>query len=325
MDQVMNGNIPFVRLYLLSVDTVRRLNLSPVYERMPKRAARAGRFYHEKDRLLCLGGGLLMLNVLRIPDETVLQYGPNEKPFAPGYPAFNLSHSGEWCAFAAAFAGRGGSVGSEGSIGSSGRKVPVNRMNKSHFYEENFLFSEDKYLLKEDKFLSSENKFLTREDKFLTEEDNFIYGEENFLTEEDGFLSEKDMFPLEEEKFPLGADIEEIEEKNLSVAHAVYTPEELIWMREDPDKEVIRFHQLWTWKESLMKAVGKGLSLAPKSFSVLPFTERKPVSLFGRQWYALDGVLSSGMERYCWSVCAPEPFSCEQILLTVSPRRMLVT
>ena len=288
MDQVMNGNIPFVRLYLLSVDTVRRLNLSPVYERMPKRAARAGRFYHEKDRLLCLGGGLLMLNVLRIPDETVLQYGPNEKPFAPGYPAFNLSHSGEWCAFAAAFAGSAGSEGSEGSIGNSGRKVPVNRINKSCFYEDNFLLEEDK----------------------------FLSGEENFLAEEGSFLSGKDMFPLEEEKFPLGADIEEIEEKNLSVAHAVYTPEELIWMRENPDKEVIRFHQLWTWKESLMKAVGKGLSLAPKSFSVLPFTERKPVSLFGRQWYALDGVLSSGMERYCWSVCAPEPFSCEQILLT---------
>ena len=61
-----------------------------------ERRSRVRSFHFEKDRLLCLGAGWLMMKGLGILRESELRFGENGKPFAPGYPAFNLSHSGEW-------------------------------------------------------------------------------------------------------------------------------------------------------------------------------------------------------------------------------------
>lgn len=89
-----------VTVCALRADAVRVMDWRPVAERLPARMARADRYRFEKDRLLCVGGGLLMLDVLGIRDESELQTGKYGKPCAPGYPAFNLSHSGEWCLLA---------------------------------------------------------------------------------------------------------------------------------------------------------------------------------------------------------------------------------
>ena len=98
----------------------------------------------------------------------------------------------------------------------------------------------------------------------------------------------------------VGADIEALNPAHLDIAPSVYTPGEQAWMSGDP---LIRFFQLWTWKESVMKATGLGLSLEPRRFEVLPFAEGKPVQLLGREWHARSGRL----DGYVFSVCADEP------------------
>ncbi len=65
----------------------------------------------------------------------------------------------------------------------------------------------------------------------------------------------------------VGADLEKNAGFLPKVAERVFTPEELEWMNGSPE---IRFYQLWTMKESVMKLDGRGFSLAPNSFSVLP-------------------------------------------------------
>lgn len=52
---------------------------------------------------------------------------------------------------------------------------------------------------------------------------------------------------------PVGVDIERLDESNLIAARAALTEEELSWIEPDP---LVRFHLLWTRKESVFKAVG---------------------------------------------------------------------
>ena len=92
-------------VYTIRTEDVRRLDPGRLAAAMPERAARAGRFRFEKDRLLCLGAGFLMTEALGIRNETEIRYGEFGKPFAPGYPAFSLSHSGERCILATGTAG----------------------------------------------------------------------------------------------------------------------------------------------------------------------------------------------------------------------------
>ena len=193
-----------VTVWAIRTDTVRQLDLSGLESAMPKRTEKAGRFLFERDRLLCLGAGYLMMKGAGIRNEAELRYGANGKPYAPGYTEFNISHSGEWCVLAC--------------------------------------------------------------------------GDLNTV----------------------GIDIEEMNLKHTEVAPAVYTRRELDWMAVDPTD---RFFRLWTWKESLMKAAGLGMSLEPRSFEVLPFAEGKPVLLRGSAWYAAGGSL----EGYRYSVCSDVP------------------
>lgn len=99
----------------------------------------------------------------------------------------------------------------------------------------------------------------------------------------------------------IGADIEEINEQHTEIAKAVFTEEELAWMKGDP---VERFFRLWTWKECVMKATGMGINLPPESFEVLPFTRGLPARIRGRLWYPWGEKLGQS----CISVCADEPF-----------------
>lgn len=89
-----------VSVYAVHTDVIRNMDWVPVYKRMPARMKRAERYRFERDRLLCVGGGLLLLNTVGIQDESELKYGDCGRAFAPGYPGFNLSHSGEYCLLA---------------------------------------------------------------------------------------------------------------------------------------------------------------------------------------------------------------------------------
>ena len=192
-----------MRIYAISTDTVRHLDWSPLFRHMPERMKKAQRYQFERDRLLCVGAGILMRQVVGIRDESALLYGPYGKPSARGCPPFNLSHSGEWCIM--------------------------------------------------------------------------VKGESE-----------------------IGADIEKTDSRHLDAAPVVFTPRELDWMNRQP---VERFYQLWTWKESLIKAIGTGFSLEPVTFEVLPFTEHRPLCLNKRLWYAASGCIAG----YQFGVCASSP------------------
>ena len=97
----------------------------------------------------------------------------------------------------------------------------------------------------------------------------------------------------------VGVDIEKVAPYSQAVAERCFTPEELKWMRRRGDDEA--FYRLWTAKESVMKAVGLGLSMPPESFSVLPMDESEH-RIGGRSWFldwtAHDGhVICRAVER----------------------------
>ena len=99
---------------------------------------------------------------------------------------------------------------------------------------------------------------------------------------------------------PVGVDIERVNEANLQVSSVVFTEAERRWMSSAPAE---RFHMLWTWKESVMKALGLGMELEPISFEVLPFSGGEGIRIQHRQLYAYSGRL----EDYPFSVCSEDP------------------
>lgn len=94
----------------------------------------------------------------------------------------------------------------------------------------------------------------------------------------------------------VGVDIEICSPRHIAVAKKVFTPEEQEWMQEDP---ALRFTQLWTMKEAVTKALGKGLALPLQSFSVLPIFKGEGISLSSALLYGQ----SLTIEGYSLSVC----------------------
>ncbi|HAM15316.1 MAG TPA: hypothetical protein DCP91_05570 [Eggerthellaceae bacterium] len=193
-----------ISIHVITTETVRQTDCRLLAERMPARFQRAMRYRFERDRLLCLGAGWLMMEALGVRDEREIRYGSYGKPYVPGKRAFSISHSGTCSILACGEAKR------------------------------------------------------------------------------------------------IGADIEEVDERNIDIASKVYTERELAWMDRD---RVERFFRLWTWKECIMKATGMGFNLEPRSFEVLPFTVGQPTWVAGHRWHAWEGQL--GQSRI--AVCADEP------------------
>jgi len=98
----------------------------------------------------------------------------------------------------------------------------------------------------------------------------------------------------------VGVDIEQHSERHMDVAKRVFQPEELEWMQEDPTE---RFYRLWTLKESVMKACGKGFALPPESFSVLPLIGGKSIRIADERYYASSVCSIPG---YGCAVCGTE-------------------
>ena len=91
---------------------------------------------------------------------------------------------------------------------------------------------------------------------------------------------------------PLGIDIERISTFHdfMGIAKRFYSEKEYAFLLEHDEKLRLEiFYDIWTKKESLIKAVGKGLSIPLKSFTV-------PIKSDGLIEY--NGV--------CWSVYIPE-------------------
>lgn len=101
--------------------------------------------------------------------------------------------------------------------------------------------------------------------------------------------------------FPVGVDIEYITPPKPKAAQYAFCDEELSWLSQNQNKD-FGFYTLWTQKEAITKAIGKGLKLSPKSFSVLPLEQKLTVD--GQQVYCK----TKQFDNYAVSVAAFSPF-----------------
>jgi len=111
----------------------------------------------------------------------------------------------------------------------------------------------------------------------------------------------------------VGTDVEDMRRTYKDVSSRVCTEDELKWLGEalDEPESSLRFYILWTLKESIMKAEGKGLAMNPSAFSVLPIINKKSI-LIGEREYFGETIT---MNNHCISVCGNNE-SCSIIEVT---------
>lgn len=105
------------------------------------------------------------------------------------------------------------------------------------------------------------------------------------------------------DEHPAGVDVEKIAPFDPKIAYSYFTEAEVQYMEETPyaSDQQNRFFQLWTAKESCIKAVGKGLSLPLQSFSVVPaITGDGSVTVEGDAWQLRQLDLDPG---YSFTIC----------------------
>lgn len=103
----------------------------------------------------------------------------------------------------------------------------------------------------------------------------------------------------------LGVDVEMIRERSLSVAKRAFTQSERLWLegsRDLPEK-LERFYRMWTLKEAVMKADGRGLGIDPLSFETTGLMQGQALELEGNRWIAF----SQRVGDYMISVCRDLP------------------
>ena len=81
------------------------------------------------------------------------------------------------------------------------------------------------------------------------------------------------------------------------VSKKVFSPEERHWMQDDMSQ---RFFVLWTQKESLVKAVGCGITVPLSECNVLPFEKGESVDYAQNRWFGATTIY----DNHRVSVCA---------------------
>ena len=200
-------------------------------ERMPGRLEKAERIRHENGRRLSLAAGWLMLSVLGLKNEIELKYMEKGKPYAPGYPPFNLSHSGDMAVMA---------VLENGTSHPAADMIPGIRLIHAGLPVRS---------------VSS-----------------------------------------------VGVDSEQIRERSMAVTKRAFTENERAWLEQAAGREerMARFMQIWTLKEAVMKADGRGLGMDPASFDVLGLKEGLPLKSGDREWYAASMAYEGYLIGVCW-------------------------
>ena len=95
----------------------------------------------------------------------------------------------------------------------------------------------------------------------------------------------------------LGADIQLIGEYKKKLAERQFRKEETDYIEASQNK-ALAFTRIWARKESCLKALGTGLQLSMKSFSVLP-GERCNIN--NKSFNIIEGCIKD----YCFAVCLP--------------------
>ena len=83
-----------MKLFMLNNTETAKLPFETAERIMPERAKRAGRFLNQRDRLTCIGAGLLLHHFLT-PNESDICYTSNGKPYLKNEMYFSISHSGD--------------------------------------------------------------------------------------------------------------------------------------------------------------------------------------------------------------------------------------
>ena len=84
-----------LRLYTMTTAEAAGLDRGMLRKKMPQRMEKAERFRFENGQLLSIAAGYMMFQGLGLQSEGALSFTKEGKPYAEGYPAFNVSHSGE--------------------------------------------------------------------------------------------------------------------------------------------------------------------------------------------------------------------------------------
>ncbi|WP_200346296.1 4'-phosphopantetheinyl transferase superfamily protein [Halochromatium glycolicum] len=107
---------------------------------------------------------------------------------------------------------------------------------------------------------------------------------------------------------PLGVDCEQIraDRDQDAIARRFFTPDEQRWLAEFSSAErAQRFFELWSRKESLLKATGVGLSGSLASFDARPSRDRgTEVRVNGQRWFICS---YSALQGYSVALCSAQP------------------
>ncbi|MFP7736244.1 4'-phosphopantetheinyl transferase family protein [Priestia aryabhattai] len=104
----------------------------------------------------------------------------------------------------------------------------------------------------------------------------------------------------------IGIDVEEIRPIDIDIARRFFAPEEYIALKEKEEREYLSyFYDLWTLKESYIKAIGRGMSIPLDSFVIkrksfsreFSISQKDSLYSFFFRQYAID-------TKYKISACA---------------------
>ena len=108
---------------------------------------------------------------------------------------------------------------------------------------------------------------------------------------------------------PVGTDIERVQEGKLKVADRFFAEEELKWLyaADEEEEQTLRMFRIWTMKESFLKAIGRGMSLSLKDFSIHVDEESGRARVrhsFDAKYYYMKEYRE--IEGYCTAVCCQD-------------------
>lgn len=107
-------------------------------------------------------------------------------------------------------------------------------------------------------------------------------------------------------KHDVGCDIEMVRTPDYNVAERFFRDDELkyIYNRENENERAKAFFRIWTLKESFVKAVGCGLNLSFRGFSVLTDRNEPPVICYeAKKYYFREYTFG----KYIIACCCNQP------------------